>query len=97
MTLHRGENGSSLLLPLISIVKRRYEALEWLSSGSFSSRHESIQSLQASNSGVWFLTAPVFLNWVSGDSPAVLICWGIRKDPDCISNSVAGAGKSFLT
>ena len=60
-------------------VEKRRKILEWLSPGSFNSRHEELQKSRVKSSGQWFLNSNEYINWVSGTGPSCLLCTGIRS------------------
>lgn len=57
--------------------KKREKLLEWLSPGTYNTRHEGIRRTRVEKSGEWFLYSGEFQNWVGGASSKLLICPGI--------------------
>jgi hypothetical protein len=79
-------------------IEKREKILEWLSPGSFTTKHEQLRKTRVEGTGQWFLDSDEFRHWVNGAAPQTLLCPGIRiNSPKLISDvTVAGAGKSFL-
>lgn len=60
------------------MIKNRREILEWLYSGSFDSRHVSLQETRSQNCGQWFVKSKEFTQWIEATGPPCLLCAGIR-------------------